>query len=156
MGKRSSSTTVQNGNPRSSRNNAIQIKTRWWKHYFITVITGFPKDIVISTTATIWTGVIISCSLLLFLLPFQLQCLYGMFWMWNLQRKQLFGWQYLFIFLYARTWFIPEKRKMDLFKQLEKRYKDEPHKKLKGWLVAFYVVGTLVLYFVMLGIFVWK
>ena len=59
-----------------------------------------------------------------------------------------------FIFLYARTWFIPEKRKMDLFKQLEKRYKDEPHKKLKGWLVAFYVVGTLVLYFVMLGIFV--
>lgn len=40
-----------------------------------------------------------------------------------------------FLFLYARTWFIPDKRKMDLFKRLEKRYKDEPHKKLKGWAV---------------------
>jgi hypothetical protein len=58
-----------------------------------------------------------------------------------------------FIFLYGRTWFIPVKYKMDLFTRLEKRYKDEPHKKLKGWLVALYAVGTLVLYFVMLGIF---
>lgn len=58
-----------------------------------------------------------------------------------------------FLFLYARTWFIPDKRKMDLFKQLEERYKDEPHKKLKGWAVALYAVGTLILYFVMLAIF---
>lgn len=58
-----------------------------------------------------------------------------------------------FLFLYVRTWFIPEKRKMDLFKRLEKRYKDEPHKKLKGWAVALYAVGTLILYFVMLAIF---
>lgn len=59
-----------------------------------------------------------------------------------------------FIFLYMRTWFIPKTRKMDLFNQLEKRYKNEPHKKMKGWLVALYAVGSLVLYFVMLGIFV--
>jgi archaellum biogenesis protein FlaJ (TadC family) len=61
-----------------------------------------------------------------------------------------------FLFLYARTWFIPEKRKMDLFKRLEKRYKDEPHKKLKGWLVALYAVGTLVLFHIMCIIFVLK
>ena len=59
-----------------------------------------------------------------------------------------------FLFLYVRTWFIPEKRKMDLFKRLEEQYKNEPHKTLKGWLVALYAVGTLVLYNVMCAIFV--
>lgn len=59
-----------------------------------------------------------------------------------------------FLLLYVRTWFTPENRKMVLFKQLQERYKDEPHKKLKGWLVALYAAGTLILYFVMLAIFV--
>lgn len=52
------------------------------------------------------------------------------------------------------TFFVPKERKMKKFKQLEKRYKNENHKKLKGWLIALYAFGTLVLYLVMLGIFV--
>lgn len=51
------------------------------------------------------------------------------------------------------TFFLSEKRKIAIFKQLEKRYKNEPHKTLKGWLVALYAVGTLVLYNVMCAIF---
>ena len=50
------------------------------------------------------------------------------------------------------TFFVSEKRKMDLFKRLEKQYKNEAHKKLKGWLVILYIVGTLVFAIVM-GIF---
>lgn len=61
-----------------------------------------------------------------------------------------------FIFLYIRTFFIPEEQKKDLFKQLEKRYKNEPHKKLKGWLVALYAIGTLVLFHIMCIFFVLK
>lgn len=55
--------------------------------------------------------------------------------------------------LYVCTFFISEKRKMDLFYQLEERYKNELHKTLKGWLVALYAVGTFVLYIVMCAIF---
>lgn len=34
---------------------------------------------------------------------------------------------------------------MRKFKQLEERYKNERHKKLKGWLIFLYFIGTLVL-----------
>ena len=50
------------------------------------------------------------------------------------------------ILLYVRTFFIPKERKMRKFKQLEERYKNERHKRLKGWLVTIYAIGTLVLF----------
>ena len=50
------------------------------------------------------------------------------------------------ILLYVRTFFIPIQCKKQKFEQLEKRYKNEKHKRLKGWLVAIYAIGTLVLY----------
>ena len=61
-----------------------------------------------------------------------------------------------FVFFYVRTFFISEKCKMNLFKQLEKRYKNEPYKKLKGWLVAIYAFGTLALFHIMCILFVLK
>ena len=50
------------------------------------------------------------------------------------------------ILLYVCTFFIPIQRKKQKFEQLEKRYKNEKHKRLKGWLVTIYAIGTLVLY----------
>ena len=43
------------------------------------------------------------------------------------------------------TFFVPKERKMKKFKELEERYKNERHKKLKGWLIFLYFIGTLVL-----------
>ena len=59
-----------------------------------------------------------------------------------------------FIWYIWIVFFLSKEYKMEKFKQLEKRYKNENHKKLKGWLIALYAFGTLVLYLVMLGIFV--
>ena len=50
------------------------------------------------------------------------------------------------------TFFVPKERKMKKIKELEERYKNENHKKPKGWLIALYAFGTLVLYLVMLEI----
>ena len=50
------------------------------------------------------------------------------------------------ILLYVSTFFIPIQCKKQKFEQLEKRYKNEKHKRLKGWLVTIYAIGTLVLY----------
>ena len=61
-----------------------------------------------------------------------------------------------FILLYVRTFFISEKRKMELFNKLEKRYKNEPHRKRNGWLVAMFVLGTFVLFNLMCILFVLK
>ncbi|SKC56460.1 hypothetical protein SAMN06298215_1698 [Bacteroidales bacterium WCE2008] len=36
------------------------------------------------------------------------------------------------------------------FKELREKYKNETHKKLKGWLVFLYIIGTLFLYIVSL------
>jgi hypothetical protein len=36
------------------------------------------------------------------------------------------------------------------YKMLEKKYKEEKHRKLKGWLVFLYVVGSLMVYVVSL------
>lgn len=61
-----------------------------------------------------------------------------------------------FLGLYACTFFISEERKTLLYKKLESQYKNDPHKKVKGWLVALYVVGTFVLLNIMCIIFVLK
>ena len=51
-----------------------------------------------------------------------------------------------FILLSFRTTFvISDESKMKKFKELEERYKNERHKKLKGWLIFLYSIGTLVL-----------
>jgi archaellum biogenesis protein FlaJ (TadC family) len=39
------------------------------------------------------------------------------------------------------------------YKQLDKKYKNERHSKLKGWLVLLYVIGSVAMYFVSLYVF---
>ena len=43
--------------------------------------------------------------------------------------------------------------KKEKYKELEQRYKNEKHRKLKGWLMFLFFVGSLVLFFVSLYVF---
>ncbi len=52
----------------------------------------------------------------------------------------------VFIIVAILSFTLKEKK----FKELQEKYKNETHKKLKGWLVFLYIIGTLFLYIVSL------
>lgn len=52
--------------------------------------------------------------------------------------------------LFFYTFFVESEKK---YKELEEYYKNEKNKKLKGWLIATYVVGSLLIYFLSLYFF---
>lgn len=46
--------------------------------------------------------------------------------------------------------FINDEKKIEWFNKTDERYKGERFKRLKGWLVFFYLIGTVVLYILVL------
>lgn len=53
------------------------------------------------------------------------------------------------IFIVFAIIFASEKK----YKELEKKYADERHKKIKGWLVFLFIIMSVILYFVSLYVF---